>query len=218
MVTTFSRFSLFVCWKARQVRLFVKGACLCVLLSRMFAHPSIRKHIFAWSSIREHIYLHALAFCLLLNLSFCMFSPSFILLFIAPCFFVYLFLEPLMTRRYKIQKPPNLPWYMITSYESDWERKQGCEVGWRLWALLMKSAQASLGDGDGNSGSTVTVCEVWPRWRTKLCNFWGEQSGLQEGNLRSFSNEQAVGPDSKNCAIFYRNKPRCMEACQIEIT
>lgn len=86
---------------------------------------------------------------------------SFIPFFITPCFFVYLFLRSLMTRWHQIQKPPSLPWYVIISDAGDRERQQSCKVGCRLWELLMKNAQESLGDEDEEFGSTVTVREVW---------------------------------------------------------
>ena len=38
-------------------------------------------------------------------------------------------------------KPPSIPWQMIISDVGHRERQQGCEAGWWLWALLMKTAQ-----------------------------------------------------------------------------
>ena len=44
-------------------------------------------------------------------------------------------------------------------------------LGWRLWALLVKTAQQSLDDEDGQSGLTVTVRRVWLSCRKKLRSF-----------------------------------------------
>lgn len=78
-------------------------------------------------------------------------------------------------------KAPSLPWRMIISDAGDRESWQGCEAGWRLWALLNKTTQESLGDEYDKFGSMVTVREVWLSWRTKLHSFWEEQSRLQKG-------------------------------------
>ena len=48
----------------------------------------------------------------------------------------------------------------------------------------MKTVQESLSDGDEQSESTVTVCEVWLGWEAKLKNFWDEQFGLLEGKVK----------------------------------
>jgi len=65
------------------------------------------------------------------------------------------------------------------------ERSQTCEarfeLGWRLQSLLVKTAQKSLGDGDGRSELTLIFRRVWLGCRKNLHNFWKEQCGLQEG-------------------------------------
>jgi len=60
---------------------------------------------------------------------------------------------------------------MIVSDVGDQERRQGCELQWTLQALLVKTAQQSLGDGDGKFGSTMIFHGVWLILRTKLCSF-----------------------------------------------
>ena len=113
------------------------------------SHPSICKHIFAWSSIRKHI-SSACNICsfvgepVLLHV-----LPSFIPFVTAPCLFVNLYLQSLMTRWHQIHKPPSLPWCIIVGFWMQMTgrkdkamklRKEGFQLGCELWALLVKIA------------------------------------------------------------------------------
>jgi len=95
------RLDRFICSLKVHVH-FAKGACsltrLSVSTSCMFVHSSLNRHIFALFSIHEHISLHASLIRPLVNLSFCMCSPSIIPFVIMSCLFVYLFLQLLMKR------------------------------------------------------------------------------------------------------------------------
>jgi len=77
-------------------------------------------------------------------------------------------------------------------------------------ALLMKNAQGSLGDEDGQFESTVTIREVWLDWKTKLRKFWEGQSRLQEGKAGKIcalfeTSGQQGGLADMICTVFWRN-------------
>jgi len=94
------------------------------------------------SFVSKHVLLHVLS----------LFIPS----VITSCLFLYMYLQSLMTRWHQIHKPPSLPWCMMI-FRCRWlgERKRlqkiheaNFELGCGFLALLMKTAQKSLRDGD----------------------------------------------------------------------
>lgn len=131
----------------RFVRLWKVHVCpsvhLWTNLDCLSLHPS------ANTSLHDHLFVST-SLCMQHFLIYWWTYPSACAPFFHPIYrctmFVYLCLQSLMTRKHQMHKPPSLPWCMTILDVGVQERWQGCEVGWRLQELLIKTAQESLGN------------------------------------------------------------------------
>lgn len=185
----------FVCSLKAYVRPFVRPWTHL----HMLLHPSIHEQIFTWLSICEQNSLHASFSHLFTNMSFCMHSPcsSHPLphhVCSCTCICSHSWWDDIKSINLLVYHDAWLFWRQVTKREENLlkPRKASFKLGCGPCALLVKTTQKSLREGDGKYRSTVIVPGISLGWRKNLRNFWEEKFGVQEGWA------------GKNCVIFGR--------------
>jgi len=109
----------------------------------MFVCTSVCENIFAWSSIHEHIPFHASFVSLLMNMSFYMYSLcSYHFLSchvcLCTCIWSYSWWDNIKSINLLINHDA---WSFQMQVTKKGDKVVSCELGWRLWALLVKATQ-----------------------------------------------------------------------------